>query len=246
MDMRDFRYVKTMENIQSALEERKHNAVGVLLDCSSCKGFLVEINSNDRQYYLKIRVDADVEAVIFELHPSITVDEPYKRMFSQWAMQENGERKVCNIRIGSGNSAEIHLETGFTNAPLTVEAYKHLEQIIMQYVFQVEDDMDLVAHGIMPAKRKDEKIEELKKFMERLHHEVDNLGDTDVEPDTEDDDQDEDEDDDMENFVMNGLMEMLDNLSEMMGESADSTEEAAIDVDYEEMADAEEGSDDES
>lgn len=168
MKTNDSRYIETLNNIREALSNGNNNVVAEMLECSSCRGFLVEMNSKDRQYYMKIRVDADVEFVMMEIHPNITIGEPYKRMFNQFAMMKSREKKVGNIRIGAGNTAEIYMETSFTNGPVTVEAYDRMEHIAMQFTIGVEDQLDMVAHGIMPEKDEKSKDEEIKEALEHF------------------------------------------------------------------------------
>lgn len=220
MKTNDSRYIETLNNIREALSNGHNNVVAEILECSSCRGFVVEMNSSDRQYYMKIRVDADVEFVMMEIHPNITIGEPYKRMFNQFAMMKSREKKVGNIRIGAGNTAEIYMETSFTNGPVTVEAYDRMERIAMQFTIGVEEQLDMVAHGIMPEKDEKSKDEEIKEVLEHF-----------LKGKSDDEEDDSEESQSGETAPFGDFLSFLAAHASMDSEEDDEEEASIIDVD---------------
>lgn len=162
---------ETMANIEEYLALRSnHNTVSRNLPGSSANGFLCEILTEDRSYFMKLRVDDKIDYVILEMYPGITVQPPYIPMTAQYCMEKTDEKKVGGYRIAY-NHGDIyfHIEASIKDAPVSGDTIEQMECIAIASLRTCENDLDLISHGLMPVPAKEEKPNKPVDFKELLH-----------------------------------------------------------------------------
>ena len=191
-----------------------HNTVAKILDCSSSAGFLCEVLTSNESYFLKIRVDKNIEFAIVEAYPGITVLAPYQAMTAQYCQGKSDEKKVSYLCASPDNGRLFcHIEASFKDAPLTGESLKDMEQIIISFLHDYREELEYVTHGLFPPKREeDDKERRIKELLEGLSDskEEGTAGDDDFDADTSGE----------SGFPFGGLARFL------AGRSCDSEEEA--------------------
>lgn len=81
-------YEKTIENIRGNLLSRSHNFVCETVEGTNGVVFLTEcIVGSGKRFFLKIRVDADIDSVIYELYYNLSIPEQYRSVASEYCMK---------------------------------------------------------------------------------------------------------------------------------------------------------------
>ena len=151
-------YLITMDNIEEYLiHKSNHNTTARNLEGSSSDGFLCEILTDKRSYFAKIRVDKALEYVTMDVYPGINVLPPYRAMAAQYYMEKTDEKKVGSLCVSSRHGdVYCHIEASFKDAPLTGDTLEEMEHIAISCLCACQDELELVAHGVLPSKNGDE------------------------------------------------------------------------------------------
>lgn len=150
---------ETMVNIEEYLTlHSNHNTISRNLPGSSSSGFLCEILTEGRSYFMKLRVDDKIDYVILEMYPGITVQPPYIPMAAQYCMEKTDDKKVGSYRIAyNRGDVYFHIEASMKDAPVSGETIEHMEHIAIASLRVCENDLEFISHGLMPAPAKEEK-----------------------------------------------------------------------------------------
>ena len=159
-------YNMTMTNFEEYLMNSGHNTTARNLDGSSSAGFLSEILTNNKRYFLKICVDEKLECAIAEVYPGIHVSAPYRAMTSQLCMKKNANRKA-GVLVVDPERGDIfsHVECFFKEAPLTGETLEKMVDTALSALVLCQNELECISHG-MPYPQKDE--EELDALLSSL------------------------------------------------------------------------------
>ena len=162
---------ETIANIEEYLTLRSnHNTASMMLPGSSSSGFLCEILTEGRRYFMKLRVDDKIDYVILEMYLGITVQPPYIPITAQYCMEKTDEKKVGSYRIAYNHGdVYFHIEASMKDAPVSGETIEYMEHIAIASLRACENDLELISHGLMPASVKEEKPNKPVDFKELLH-----------------------------------------------------------------------------
>ncbi|HWQ51386.1 MAG TPA: hypothetical protein VN369_06225 [Terriglobales bacterium] len=146
-----------------------HNTVAKMQDCSSSTGFLCEVLTSNESYFLKIRVDKNIEFAIVEAFPGITALPPYRAMTAQYCQGKTDEKKVAYLCASSDNGRLFcHIEASFKEAPLTGETLEDMEQIVISFLHDYREELEYVTHGLLFPKGEDDRERRLKDLLSGL------------------------------------------------------------------------------
>lgn len=122
-------YLETIENVRNYLETAGHNTVAENLECSSSTGFLIESLFSDQRVVLKVRIDSNIDTIIVEGYPMITISTHDLDAACQHLMSKTSQYKVGYIGIDDNRNVYSHVESSFKDAPISEETYEDLEHI---------------------------------------------------------------------------------------------------------------------
>lgn len=153
----------TRQNIESYLTDKSnHNTVGINHDCSSYTGFICELLGEGQRFWLKILIDPDIEAAIFDVCPGIRVPEPYRAMTAKRLAEISAKHKGPKLCLSSYGDICAEIQTSFHDAPLSGHIAELYENLCLLSLILYSDEIDMIAHGIIPASGKsDEKLSEI-------------------------------------------------------------------------------------
>ncbi len=171
-------YEATLRSFEEYLVTKSnHNTVAKILDCSSSAGFFCEVLTSDESYFMKIRVDKNVEFAIVEAFPGINALWPYHAMTAQFCQGKTDEKKVAYLCTSSDNGRVFcHIEASFKDAPLSGDTLKEMEEIVIGFLHDYRVELEYVTHGLFPPKREDDKERRIKEMLSELQDGKDDDG----------------------------------------------------------------------
>lgn len=145
-------YEKTIENIRGNLLSGSHNFVCETVEGTNGVGFLTEcIVGSGKRFFLKIRVDADIDSVIYELYYNLSIPEQYRSVASEYCMKVIESKKAGYVAV-SPDTGSVYsaVSSSFQDAPLSDETLDELELIVFTMFISTYDDFQLIAGGTDP------------------------------------------------------------------------------------------------
>lgn len=156
----------TMENIRDYLENKSgHNYCSEMFGAR--KGFMAQVMTDERLFWLLFRVDEGIDQLIIEIFPEINCSYAYRAQTSDYVMEKNTEKKIGNIRIEDCGSVHVHIEHGIKDSAISSETIEMLEHIAIKTLIESIDDIEALSHGRYLSKAKENNSLDLLKSMHR-------------------------------------------------------------------------------
>lgn len=153
----------TMENIKTYLEEKSgHNYFAEMF--GKRKGFMSQIMTHDRVFWIMYRVEECMEEVVVEIYPEINCSTEYRAQTAEYLMYKNAEKRIGNIRLDDCGSIHLHIEHGIKDEAASIAVIEMLEHVGLQILYETIEKMEYLAHG----KYYLNKCEEKEKLMNAL------------------------------------------------------------------------------
>lgn len=143
-------YDLTMCNIEEYfMRESGHNTVSRNMGKSASSGFMAEIITEFRRYFMKIYVDAETECVTMEVYPGINASARYRPMTSQLCMRMNSKLKAGMLVLDPvRGDIYCRITSFFKDGPLTEVTIEAMEQIALSCLTACQDELECVSHGM--------------------------------------------------------------------------------------------------
>jgi len=170
-------YTTTMRNIEEYLiRTSNHNTTAKNLEGSSSDGFICEIMTKQNSYFMKVRVDKNLEYVTVDVYPGINVMPQFRAMAAQYCMEKSDEKKIGTICISSRHGdIYSHVESSIKDAPLSGETLEEMENIAITCVHTCQEDLEFISHGLIPSnKEKGDSVAEMLERFRKMRAEMDN------------------------------------------------------------------------
>lgn len=136
----------TMENIRTYLEEQSgHNYFAEMF--GEKKGFLSQVLTHDRVFWVVYGVEEHLEELIIEIHPEINCSPEYRAQTSEYLMHKNAEKKIGNIRLDDRGSIHLHIEHGIKDEAASIKVIETLEEIGLLFLHEAIEKITCLAHG---------------------------------------------------------------------------------------------------
>jgi hypothetical protein len=205
-------YKFTKRNLKHYVENANYNVVAKTeRSCSSYEGYLCEIQTKDRQYIAKFRVDRGLDFLTLDLYPGIRVPEPYQAMVSLFCMEKNARQKIGNLCLDRGDGmVYVHLETSFCDGAVEGRTLDRMERVAMNTLRGCLEDLERLSHGMLPPRKIDDD-DRMKQIMAQIDRDIERMEREEKEkkaaeeaqaddPDPDDEEDEDDKDIDMSEF----------------------------------------------
>lgn len=142
-------FERTMENFREYLKNSTHNIVAENIR-GSVAGFICESLTSDKRFIVKIKVDKDLEYVVLETYPCISIPKPYRTMAMEYCMKKTDKRKVSYLAVDyDQGDVYAHTEAPFKDGALSGETLKEMERITFSALMSCYDDLQQIARGVL-------------------------------------------------------------------------------------------------
>lgn len=186
-------FLETVQNGIKYYSDSRHSHVAKMMN--KC-GFISRIDFEERTYFSVATIDQNAELVFIEVSPCIYCCKASRSQVGEYIDKINSFYKNCNIRISENGNLYIHTEQRFSDAPLTPEMFKTLEEDCLRKISVFETILDKLAHlKLLEPEEADVDIVIEKKLRKRVADYYKSLLATDNKHYEDDDDDDCDETD---------------------------------------------------
>lgn len=142
-------YLETIENVRNYLGTAGHNTVAENLECSSSTGFLIESLFSDQRIILKVRIDSNIDTIIVEGYPMITIPTHDLGVACQYLMSKTSQYKVGYIGIDDNRNVYSHVESSFKDAPISEETFEDLEHIAISILVNNFEEIQKLTKDVL-------------------------------------------------------------------------------------------------
>lgn len=154
----------TMENIHRFLLSK--NCPAARKEAGTSEGWVYQLP----ECFVNIRVDKDIEYLIFEAYPGITMLSPYFPLVAHYCQS-------CHLALGSWQASldhgdvYFHMETAMVESAVTEDTLQVMETVALQAIQRDATALEALAHGIIPDIDQNLPCDSLPDFMtlERKH-----------------------------------------------------------------------------
>lgn len=136
-------FLETVQNGIKYYSDSKHSHVAKMMN--QC-GFIYRIDFEERTYFSETIIDQNAELVFVEVSPCIYCCKASRSQVGEYIDKINSFYKNCNIRISENGNLYMHTEQRFSDAPLTPEMFKKLEEDCLRKISVFETILDKLAH----------------------------------------------------------------------------------------------------
>lgn len=149
-------YEETFKNVEECLKETNYNIVAKNIS-GSFNGFFCERLSNNCKFYIKIRIDENINFLITEIYPAISVPKPFRAAAAEFCAKVSNMHKVGNMCIDPDyGNFYWKIETSFEYGAVPSDTIEQILGLSTVAVIRFYPEMENIARGILPKSENEE------------------------------------------------------------------------------------------
>lgn len=146
-------FEKTFRNIEHYYQRQDGRFWGRLQ--GGAEGFFCLFYFRSRTILEFVRIDRDVEYLLFSLYPNITCAEEHRVAFGEYLASISNSFKAGGIRMEESGTLIVHLEAPMKKQEVSAAMFKHIERIGLGLLFDRAESLERVTHGLPPEGKVD-------------------------------------------------------------------------------------------
>lgn len=163
-------FKETKENLKRYYTSGEFSIAAEIL---GSEGFMANIYTPERAFYIVTRIMEDAETVIMEIAPEIhCTSEETINMTSEYANKVNEIHVTGNVKISENGRLYIQLERKFDNAPLTLDVFKRMEASAISIANTFADTLQKLANAKLLSASESEPSKVVAKHIAQMEENV--------------------------------------------------------------------------